>query len=179
MKLQRSILLIGFRSVGKTTVAPLLARRCGTPWSSLDTIVERMTRLSIPEMVTLYGWEYFREWEGQMMRMLLAQPPHVIDTGAGIVEHTDLFPLIEHCTWRIWLDLPWDQLLERYDPQNRPPLTSLPPQEELRLLWDRRRPLYQQWANIRIEIAGKSPQQIADLIAVAAKQEGILRDTER
>ncbi len=174
MALQKSILLLGFRAVGKTTIAPLLAARCGSSWVSVDALVEQRSGMSIASMVQQYGWQYFREQEAQMVQQLLKMPPQVIDVGAGIVEHAALLPQLEQRTWRVWLDLPLRELLHRYDPRNRPPLTSLPLEEEVKVLWQRRRPRYGRWANVRIACRGKAPEDIAAEICMLAQQEGIL-----
>ena len=77
-----------------------------------------------------------------------------------------------------WLDADAETLYGRLrnddtTTERRPALTGLGELEEIRELLQRRRPLYENAANHRIETAGKTSQEVADeIFAIWAANEG-------
>ncbi|KAJ7039129.1 type I 3-dehydroquinase-domain-containing protein [Mycena alexandri] len=83
-----SIVLIGMRGVGKTTLATITARALG--WELLDTdiVFERQYCTSIVDFVASQGWEAFRQIESDILHDLLRtnRTEKVIACGGGVVE---------------------------------------------------------------------------------------------
>ncbi|KAF8918139.1 type I 3-dehydroquinase-domain-containing protein [Mucidula mucida] len=83
-----SIVLIGMRGVGKTTLGTLAAKALG--WELLDTdqILEKQQRMSISDFIAKHGWEEFRKAESQIVTDILRvrHVGKVIATGGGVVE---------------------------------------------------------------------------------------------
>ncbi|KAJ7287303.1 shikimate kinase-domain-containing protein, partial [Mycena rebaudengoi] len=83
-----SIVLIGMRGVGKTTLATLAARALGWELMDTDTVFEQQHRTSIAQFVDSRGWDAFRRTESNILHDLLQThlTGKVIACGGGVVE---------------------------------------------------------------------------------------------
>ncbi|KAJ7125029.1 type I 3-dehydroquinase-domain-containing protein [Mycena epipterygia] len=83
-----SIVLIGMRGVGKTTLATLAAKALGWELLDTDTVFEQQYRTSIADFVASRGWDAFRKIESDILHDLLRAhlTGKVIACGGGVVE---------------------------------------------------------------------------------------------
>src|SRR5574338_308200 len=80
------IALLGLRGAGKTTVGRRLARRLCVPFVELDQRVEEAANLTLAELFSLHGEEYYRRLERQALTNILDSGKEaVVATGGGIV----------------------------------------------------------------------------------------------
>ena len=78
------LFLVGPPGVGKSTVAPLVARRLAARVVEIDAAIERRTRTSNKAIIETHGFEHFRELETRELTRLAATPAWtVVDTGGG------------------------------------------------------------------------------------------------
>lgn len=166
--LDRHVVLIGFMGSGKSTVGPLLARRIGVPFVDLDQYIVRQAGRTIPEIFAEEGESGFRERESNALREILAQPPHVVAAGGGLIERPENRQMLQAQAHRVWLWVPIEQLLERVgnDP-NRPMLQNDPGFVRTRKLYAAREPLYAE-ADLHID-ATRSPEDTVETIVAALR----------
>ncbi|KAG0206101.1 3-dehydroquinate dehydratase (3-dehydroquinase) [Mortierella sp. NVP41] len=83
-----TIVVIGMRGAGKTSMGRYAARALKRPFEDVDHYFERTLSTTIPEFIKEHGWPAFREQEAKMLAELLEKHPtsHVISCGGGIVE---------------------------------------------------------------------------------------------
>ena len=86
----KSIVIIGMRAAGKTTVSKWAAAALGYKLIDLDETFEKNHgRVTIKEYVTEYGWEKFRREEAKLFANIIERYGNsrcIICTGGGIVE---------------------------------------------------------------------------------------------
>ena len=63
----KSITLIGYMCVGKTTVGKELAKRLGLTFYDLDWYIEERFHTKVPEIFAEYGEQHFRDLERRML----------------------------------------------------------------------------------------------------------------
>lgn len=81
-----NLYLIGMMGSGKSAVGDALARRMGTyNFLDTDTILERVTRMTIPQIFDSQGETAFRDAEAQVLDSVHAHVRCVISTGGGAV----------------------------------------------------------------------------------------------
>ena len=81
-----NLYLIGMMGSGKSAVGDALARRMGTyNFLDTDTILERVTGMSIPQIFESEGEGAFRDAEAQVLDTVHAHVRCVISTGGGLV----------------------------------------------------------------------------------------------
>ncbi|KAK3714342.1 3-dehydroquinate dehydratase (3-dehydroquinase) [Vermiconidia calcicola] len=85
---RKSIFIIGMRGAGKTTTGGWASRVLGWPLLDLDTELERVEGMTIPEMLKDNDWDGFRQRELRVLKhvMDVKSHGHVFATGGGIVE---------------------------------------------------------------------------------------------
>ncbi|KAG0005001.1 3-dehydroquinate dehydratase (3-dehydroquinase) [Entomortierella chlamydospora] len=83
-----TIVVIGMRGAGKTTMGSFAATMLKRPFEDVDIYLERTLSTTIPDFIKEHGWAAFREQETKILSELLAKYPngYVISCGGGIVE---------------------------------------------------------------------------------------------
>ena len=83
MKL-KNIFLVGFRAVGKSTIAPILAQKLDYECVEMDEIIQQKTGQTILEL-TQNGtnWVRFRELETELLAELVTSNHKIVSCGGG------------------------------------------------------------------------------------------------
>jgi len=161
-----NIVLIGYRGSGKSTVAALLASALKRPRVSLDErIVERAGR-SIPDIVSMHGWDHFRDLESHVVREVTAEDGWILDTGGGVILREQNVARLRENGWVVWLTAPPEVLAERIrGDDQRPALkegkTFL---EEVEEVLREREPLYRAAAHATVDVSELPPKQVCERI---------------
>lgn len=84
----KSIVLIGMRAVGKTTMTNIISQKTGFKFIDVDTEFEKLVGKSIKDFIAESSWEEFRAKELTLTKEILTNysKGHIISTGGGIVE---------------------------------------------------------------------------------------------
>lgn len=150
------LVFIGFMGSGKSVVGWQVARRLGVRFRDLDQELEQAAGCPIPEFFQTAGEAEFRRREADALKEILADgKPAVVATGGGVVTLArNRKRLLAHGTC-IFLDPPFPALLARIrlaGPGR--PLADARTDPELETLWQRRRPWYQEVAELTISRPG-------------------------
>ncbi|KAI9892006.1 MAG: 3-dehydroquinate dehydratase (3-dehydroquinase) [Vezdaea aestivalis] len=88
INLDKSVILIGMRGAGKTTMAILAAKYLNWPLIDLDRELEKRLGITLAALIKDKGWEEFRQHELALLRTIITEngKGHVISCGGGIVE---------------------------------------------------------------------------------------------
>ncbi len=169
-----NVVLIGFKSCGKSTVGRILADQRQLTFVDLDDVIVGLLREKFNlewncwEFYFSYGAEKFRELETEAVRRLRQKDNMVLATGGGAPltpeNREELAALGTLCYIKA---LP--ELLFKRMQQNKMPayLTEKPTLANLRRIWFQRDSIYEKLADITVEAAENSPEQIADEISQA------------
>src|SRR3990172_7678405 len=164
---QPVISLLGLRGAGKTTVGRRLARRLHVPFVELDRRIERAADLSLGELFSLHGEDFYRRLEREVLNEVLAEKRGMgIATGGGIVTSPETYALLRRWTVTIWLrakpEAHWNRVVRQGD---RRPMADHPQAlADLRRLLAAREPLYAM-ADHTIDSSGLSIDKVADAAA--------------
>ena len=155
----QSIVLVGLMGVGKTTVGRRLAKRLGRGFVDADEEIERAAGLSVEEIFSRFGEDYFRDGERRVIARLLENAGQVIATGGGAFMNEETRALILEKAISIWLDADLKTLVKRVSRRNtRPLLKSGDPAKILADLAAVRNPVY---ATAHIHVTGNdSPHEM-------------------
>ncbi len=97
-----TIVLIGYRGTGKTTVAQVVASRLGCDWIDSDAEIERHAGKSIAAIFETAGESGFRELESQRLAELTQRKRLVLAVGGGAVlrkSNRDRLKSFGHVVW--------------------------------------------------------------------------------
>jgi XRE family aerobic/anaerobic benzoate catabolism transcriptional regulator len=179
------IALLGLRGAGKTTVGRRLARKLRVPFVELDRRVEQTADLSLGELFTLHGENYYRRLEQEALNDVLAEGRGmVIATGGGIVTSPETFERLRQSAITVWLratpENHWNRVVRQGD---RRPMANHPQaMADLRARLTAREPLYA-LADHTIDTTtlsvGEAVDAIARLTAIEAQGSGSSSDPVR
>lgn len=164
------IALIGLMGAGKSTVGKELSMKMSLPFVDTDEWITHESKLSIPDIFRGFGEAEFRRMESHALKSIDMQfsGDVVCSTGGGIVLGSDARNILK--TWRVvFLRATVDTLLTRLrkEADGRPLLKNGEDFEtRLRGLLDQRKPLYQELANVIIDVDGRSITNIVEDIMV-------------
>ncbi len=140
------IYLVGPRASGKSTLGKRLAERLAMPFIDMDKVIEEQVGTSIADYVRTHGWEAFRAMETGVLQQICSLEPRVVATGGGVVLAADNRQLMTTFGVVLYLRADAEVLLERLRreplPGQRPALTGLSAEEEMRKTLTQREPLY-------------------------------------
>lgn len=167
----RSLVLIGLMGAGKSAIGRRLAKRLGLDFVDADKEIEAAAGMSINEIFTEHGEDYFRDGERRVIARLLGGGPIVLATGGGAYMNEETRAEISEKGVSIWLNADLDILLERVSRRNtRPLLKTGDPREIMASLMDERYPVYAR-ADVTVQSRDVAHEVIVEEIvqAVAAR----------
>jgi shikimate kinase len=161
-----SILLIGYRGSGKTTIGRRLADRLWQPFVDVDEMVVSNAGKSIREIFEQEGEKAFREKEEEAVRQACALRERVISWRGGCVLRESNREVNKQSGYpAIYLKCEPAELHKRIhaDPATaamRPSLTHLGGGiEEITQLLDEREPLYRQVKTAELDVTHLTPEE--------------------
>lgn len=141
----KNIYLVGPRACGKTTIGRKLAEALGRPFIDLDEEFTETTGRTIADVVESEGWEGFRELETSVLAAVSETPGNVVATGGGVVLKARNRELLQEGVV-VYLQADPERVVERLmaelNPEQRPPLTGLSLEDEVRRTVAEREPYY-------------------------------------
>ena len=165
------VTLIGYRGVGKTSVAEQLAATLGCGWCDCDVELERRCGRTIADIITQDGEAAFRDAEEQLLSELLAGFDGVVATGGGVVvRDANRQRLAAEGRPVVWLQADAATIRRRLaaDPSTvsrRPGLTTANPLDEVAAVLAARDPLYTSVADLTVDTAAEPVAAVVERIA--------------
>ncbi|WP_156288382.1 shikimate kinase [Oceanobacillus salinisoli] len=140
---QKSIVLIGFMGVGKTTIGREVADKLNRNFIDIDSEIEKAFDIPTTEIFQTYGQETFRRKEKELIKKYTQQKQLVISVGGGAFLQEEVKQLCLSNCIVVFLDISWDTWKERigFLTRTRPNLQgkSL---GEIKELFNERQPIY-------------------------------------
>jgi shikimate kinase len=166
MREYQRVVLIGFRAVGKTTVGKLLARELNWEYLSTDNLIEKQQNLSITEIVSQSGWTKFRSLEHSVIKSISSQMKAVVDCGGGVVENSENMVLLQTESLIVWLDAVIASITDRMriSAESRPVLSEPEIERDIIKNYNRRKPIYQSYAQVTVNSNNLKPADICNEI---------------
>jgi shikimate kinase len=155
------IYLVGFMGAGKTTLAQALGRRLGWRAEDVDALVETRERRTVADIFAREGEPYFRSVERQVIWSLLPQRHLVIATGGGTFIDPENRAAINADGLSVWIDVPFDVLLDRIPSDGRRPLAA--DRVQMAVLYESRRLAYEQ-ARLHLDASRARIEDLVDQI---------------
>jgi shikimate kinase len=140
---KRNLVFVGLMGAGKSAIGRIVSQMLSIPFVDTDHEIERVSRMSIPELFAAYGEPEFRALEQRVIKRLLKSGPRVVSTGGGAFMNEATRQAISSMGISVWLkadlDILWDRVSRR---DNRPLLKTEDPKATLANLMAARYPVY-------------------------------------
>ena len=168
-----NIVLIGYRGTGKSTVGKILGRMLAWDVVSTDAEVVRLAHLSIPDIVSRFGWDYFRDLESQVCQDLAGRESLILDTGGGAILRPQNVEALKRSGWLFWLTAAVPTIVERIgNDTQRPSLTGTKSfTEETADVLRTREPIYRAAADYTISTEGRNPEEVAEAVLAHVRKQ--------
>ncbi len=138
-----NIVLVGMAGCGKSAVGRALAEKLNKKLVDTDELVEQGENKSIPEIFAQKGEEYFRQCEAEAVKSAGKEKSQIIATGGGAVTKPENYKPLKQNGFLVFINRHADLL-----PTNGRPLSQL---HGVKALYEKRMPLYRQFADIEID----------------------------
>jgi len=159
------LILVGMMGSGKTTVGRELAGRLGWSFLDSDALVEAATGSTVAELFAERGEEAFRAEEARVLaESLAASTPAVVSAAGGAVLAADTRALFAAEAIVVWLRADPATLSARVGTGVGRPLLADHPAARLVELDAVRRPLYEEVADVVVDVDDLDPSRVADRI---------------
>lgn len=166
------IFFIGFLGAGKSTLARNLGRMFNRRYVDTDRMVERRRGLSVTRIFEREGEPRFRELETEALASLSQERSLLVSCGGGIVETPENIILMREMGYCVYLECDiGDSLRQIRRRDTRPDFRSA---EHAERLLAHRRPLYEQAADLTVDIRGRSFKDVSYLCAEMLLERGLL-----
>ncbi len=166
-----SVVLIGFKGCGKSTIGPLLAEKMGFSFHDLDHLIEQEhfqetgELLGFREVFRTRGEESFRSLEIHLLREQLERDNLVLALGGGTPMMIGVDTLLSsHCV--VYLQVGEDEIIKRVRADGWPAYleNEAKPEEALRLLFKKRIPRYEELASLVAENTSAPEKVVAAVL---------------
>jgi shikimate kinase len=162
------VFVVGMMGSGKTTIGRLLAERLGWRHLDSDEQVGRDTGQTVPEIFARRGEPAFRAAEAHALAAAAAaDTPTVVSVAGGAVLDPDNRQVLRRGGVVVWLRARVETLAERVGDGAGRPLLGDDPADAIRRLYAERRPVYQELADVVVDVDGVDARTVAERVLAA------------
>ncbi len=169
----KKVALVGMPGAGKSSVGLLVAEKLQWDFVDVDGDIEKEAGMSIADIFEShdYGELKFRALEHEAIAALIRSPELLVcATGGGAVENEVTRKLLAAPeVFVVWLSADLEALLDRTANSANRPLLRSDPRQAIKVLMDRRVPLYKSITDVTIDTDTASIEEVADNVIHALR----------
>lgn len=159
--MSNNIFLIGFMGSGKSTIGRFLQKELNMELVEMDARIVEEQGMSINDIFAEKGEDYFRDLESRLVLDLNNEGNTIVSCGGGVVIRPENVENMKKNGKIVFLSATPDTIYERVkNSTERPILNGHMNVEYIAGLMEKRRALYENAADIRIETDGKTRDEI-------------------
>lgn len=160
-----NIVLIGFMGAGKSTISNYLRNMFAMDVVEMDQVIAEKEGMSIPDIFEVYGEEYFRDAETNLLIEMQSKSNVVISCGGGVPMRERNVVEMKKNGKVVLLTAKPETILDRVkDNHDRPLLENNKNVPFIADLMEKRREKYEAASDIIIQTDGKSKLEICEEI---------------
>ena len=159
-----NVVLIGMPGCGKSTVGVLLAKRLGARFEDTDLLLQQQAGKRLQQMLDEEGREAVLTLEERVMLGLDGENTVIATGGSAVYSRAGMVHLKENGR-AIYLRLPLERVAERLGDYSARGVVD-GDRLTLKELYERRTPLYEQWADAAVD-ADRPMEEVVEAVIAA------------
>lgn len=159
---KNNIILIGMPGVGKSTIGVVLAKKMGFRFVDSDLVIQEQEGRLLHELIEEYGQSGFLEIENRVNASLLVEKA-VIATGGSVVYGKEAMAHLKKIGIIVYLYLPYEGIESRLGDLGERGV-AIAPGQSLKDLFNERKPMYEEYAQITVCCEDKEIREIVEEI---------------
>ena len=153
MKTNGNIILIGMSGAGKSTLGVVLAKALGKHFCDTDIVIQQKTGRLLQEIIDSDGVDRFLQIEEETVASLDLHDC-VIATGGSVVYSEKAMQALKKNGITVYLSVDFDELAGRLSNITTRGIV-FKGSSDLRAVYEERLPLYEQYADIRVDCTAR------------------------
>ena len=153
------VILIGMPGSGKSTVGKILSEQTGLPFLDTDALIEAGESKRLAEIISEHTSEGFRKIEAAYVQSIQSSGS-IISTGGSVCYSREAMQHLGSLGTIVWLDVSPEVLEQRVADRG----VLIEPGTTLADLYDSRFPLYELYAQLKIEASLLTPEEVVSRI---------------
>ena len=159
----KNIVLIGMPGAGKSSIGVVLAKKIGYYFLDSDLLIQEKEGMLLHEIIEKKGLGAFKEIENWVNASVMAERT-VIATGGSVVYGREAMAHLRSIGTVVYLQLPCDELVERLGDLGQRGV-AMEKGQDLLSLYEERRGLYEEYADVTVQCGGKQIREVVDEIS--------------
>lgn len=170
-----NVVLVGMPGAGKSTLGIVLAKIINYSFMDADLVIQQQCDKTLQKLIDACGPDGFIEVENEILRDIEAERT-VIATGGSAVYSDEAMKHLASIGRVVYLKISYEQLVTRLsDLQERGVVLKGGIGMSLRELFDERKPLYERYADITVDVDDLSitaaARKVADALGMHASDQ--------
>ena len=157
-----NVVLIGMPGCGKSTVGVLLAKRLRRYFLDTDVLIQAIEGKALHDIIAKKGMNGFCNIERMYIERVDIKNA-VIATGGSVVYYPSAMQSLKANGRVVYLSLPLAELEKRLADLSKRGVV-IEPNQTLSTLYKKRIPLYEQWADITVDLSGLNHDASAEAL---------------
>ncbi len=167
------IALIGMMGTGKNTSGILIAQKLGVSFADLDDIIAYKAGMSIQQAFMYFGEKVFRSYETSVLAEVVWHENIVISCGGGVTLNLENMEMMKDFI-KVRFIADAHTISKRLEGDFTRPLIKENTPAALQKIMDQREEQYASYADITVDTAGKTPEEVADLTIKMLKEKSLI-----
>lgn len=165
MNHKNNVVLIGFMGCGKTTIGDGLAYRLKYSFIDTDKQIEDEMGTTINNIFKMYGEQYFRQLEHNIIKNINKKNRQVIATGGGIIKNKNNINELKKNGIILYLKASSEHIYNNLKEDNSRPLLQVNNKSVvIEQLLNERKYLYEKYADIIVNVSNNTVENTINTI---------------
>lgn len=166
--MKNNVVLIGMPGVGKSTSGVILAKVLNFDFLDSDLVIQKKTGKRLKDIISEEGIDGFNAVENQINREIQCENT-VIATGGSVVYGKEAMEHFQKIGTIVYLKISYESLDERLGDLDERGVVHKKGQT-LQDIYEERTALYEKYADVTVELDGKTVAETVDAVLAALQQ---------
>lgn len=163
-----NIILIGMPGCGKSSIGVLYAKNIGYGYIDSDLLIQAREKKLLREIIAEKGLDGFNQVENEVNSEIFSDRC-VIATGGSVIYGKEAMAHLKEIGKVVYLELPYEEIERRLGDLKKRGV-SIKDGMTLKDLYDERIILYKKYADITVNLSGKSVEECVSALVKATEE---------